>query len=198
MTALTHRIDPATAPWLQEHDPFAALPADPDGLDGRGDVLLDEPTRAFLREHTAQLREEWDYLDWPTPDAVILGGHGMVPVHDDGVHVGLLPRRPLMRGHQEWDLVAARWRSELLTTPREDHRTYADTYLSYQCEDRLLSLPYIGAWSGYRTVRDVVLLTAVMDTVRRARLDARARHLVAHQVACLRGTRPAPWNWGRD
>ncbi len=187
VTALIHRIDPAAAPWLREHDPFAELDDDPDGLD--------EADRAFLREHTAQLREEWDFLDWPTPDAVILGGPGMAPVHDDGVHVGLLPRRPLRRGHREWDLVAARWRSELLTAPREDHRTYADTYLSYQCEERLPGHPYIGAWSGYRTVRDVVVLTAVMDTVRRARFDAGARRLAARQVACLRGAHPAPWNW---
>ncbi len=59
-------------------------------------------------------------------------------------------------------------------------------------------MPYdrIGAWSGYQVVRDVVVLTAVMDTVRRARLDPRTRDLARHQVACLRGVRPAPWDWG--
>ncbi|MFG2918569.1 hypothetical protein ACGF0D_37505 [Kitasatospora sp. NPDC048298] len=190
VTALAHRIDPALAPWLREHDPFAHL------LDGLDDAPLDDAARRFLRDHTAQLREEWDYLDWPTPDTVVLGALGMVPCHDDGVHVGLLLRRPLTRGHREWDLVAARWRSELLTGPREDHRTYADTYLSYEREGRLPAHPYIGAWSGYQVVRDVVVLTAVMNTVWRAHLDAAAHRQAAHRVACLRGAHPAPWNWG--
>ncbi|MFD5437631.1 hypothetical protein ACFWJ4_36450 [Kitasatospora sp. NPDC127067] len=190
VTALTHRIDPASAPWLREHDPFAGL------LDGLDDAPLDDTARRFLRERAARLREEWDYLDWPTPDSVVLGALGMAPVHDDGTHVGLLLRRPLTRGHREWDLVAARWRSELLTGPREDHRTYADTYLSYEREDQAVDHPYIGAWSGYQVVRDVVVLTAVMDTVRRARLDAGARRQAAHRLACLRGAHPAPWNWG--
>ncbi|MFJ6379112.1 hypothetical protein ACIQI7_03735 [Kitasatospora sp. NPDC092039] len=191
VTALTHRIDPASAPWLREHDPFAHL------LDGLDDAPLDDAARRFLRERTAQLREEWDYLDWPTPDTVVLGALGMVPVHDDGVHVGLLLRRPLMRGHREWDLVAARWRSELLTGPREDHRTYADTYFSYEREGRIPAHPYIGAWSGYQVVRDVVVLTTVMDTVRRTHLDADTRRKAAHRVACLRGAPSAPWNWGQ-
>ncbi|MFE4516818.1 ATP-binding protein [Kitasatospora sp. NPDC056783] len=190
VTALTHRIDPATAPWLQEHDPFAGL------LDGMDHAPLDEPARRFLRERAAQLREEWDYLDWPTPDAVVLGALGMVPVHDDGLHVGLLLRRPPQRGHLEWDLVAARWRGEMLTGPREDHRTYAATYLSYEREHQAPGHPYIGAWSGYQVVRDLVVLATVMDTVRRARLDQRARRLAAHQIACLRGAHPAPWDWG--
>ncbi|RGD58721.1 hypothetical protein DR950_13860 [Kitasatospora xanthocidica] len=190
VTALTHRIDPGTAPWLREHDPFAHL------LDGLDDAPLDESARRFLRERAAQLREEWDYLDWPTPETVVLGALGMVPCHDDGVHVGLLLRRPLRRGHREWDLVAARWRSELLTGPRQDHRTYADTYLSYEREDRLPDHPYIGAWSGYQVVRDIVVLSAAMNTVRRAHLDANIRQEAAHRIACLRGAHPVPWNWG--
>ncbi|MEU1284612.1 hypothetical protein [Kitasatospora sp. NPDC005856] len=190
VTALTHRIDAASGPWLGEHDPFSGLLA---GLD---DAPLDAAVRRFLRERATQLREEWDYLDWPTPDTVVLGTLGMAPVHDDGVHVGLLLRRPLQRGHREWDLVAARWRSELLTGPRDDHRTYADTYLSYEREDRLPPHPYIGAWTGYQVVRDLVVLTAVMDTVRRAHLDTDTRRQAAHRVACLRGAHQAPWNWG--
>ncbi|MEU1287994.1 hypothetical protein [Kitasatospora sp. NPDC005856] len=190
VTALTHRIDPAAAPWLREHDPFTGL------LDGLGDAPLDDAARRFLRQHTAQLREEWDDLDWPTPNAVVLGEHGMVPVHDDGVHVGLLLRRPLMHGRREWDLVAARWYSELLIGPREDHRTYADTYLSYERDDQAVDYPYIGTWSGYQVVRDTVALTAVMATVRRAHLDHRIRQAAVHRVACLRGAYPAPWNWG--
>ncbi|MFE7531622.1 hypothetical protein ACFU7Y_38830 [Kitasatospora sp. NPDC057542] len=190
VTALTHRIDPASAPWLREHDTFAGL------LDGLDDAPLNAAARRFLREHTAQLHEEWDYLEWPTPDAVVLGAHGMIPIHDGGVHVGLLLRRPLTRGHREWDLVAARWRSELLIGPREDHRTYAGTYLSYQREDQVPDYPYIGAWSGYQVVRDVVALTAAMGAVRRAHLDKRIRQEAEHRVACLRGAYPAPWNWG--
>ncbi|MFD7593587.1 hypothetical protein ACFV6D_11210 [Kitasatospora sp. NPDC059812] len=190
VTALTHRTDPRTAPWLREHDPFAGL------LDGLDDAPLNTASRSFLRDHAAQLREEWDFLDWPTPDTVILGALGMAPCHDDGVHVGLLLRRPLTRGHREWDLVAARWRSELLIGPREDHRTYADTYLSYEREGRPLDHPYIGAWSGYQVVRDIVVLTAVMETVRRAHLDANIRQEAAHRITCLRGAHPAPWNWG--
>ncbi|MFE6056936.1 hypothetical protein ACFQ6N_39880 [Kitasatospora sp. NPDC056446] len=191
VTALTHRIDPGTALWLGEHDPFDGL------LDGLDDAPLDGAVCRFLRERVAQLREEWDYLDWPTPDTVILGADRMVPCHDDGVRVGFLLRRPLRRGHREWDLVAARWRSELLTGPREDHRTFAGTYLSYQSEGRSPAYPYIGAWSGYQVVRDVVVLTAVMDAVRRAHLDGGLRREAAHRVACLRGAHPAPWNWGK-
>ncbi|MFE4513174.1 hypothetical protein ACFRMQ_03105 [Kitasatospora sp. NPDC056783] len=192
VTALTHRIDPRTAPWLREHDPFAGL------LDGLDDAPLDDPARRFLRERAARLREEWDYLDWPTPDAVVLGALGMVPVHDDGVRVGLLLRRPLRRGHREWDLVAARWRSELLTGAREDHRTFADTYLSYEWENQAPGHPCIGAWSGYQVVRDIVVLATVMDTVRRSRLDDGARRQAVHRLAYLRGAHPSPWNWGRD
>ncbi|MFF2548760.1 hypothetical protein ACFVUY_40240 [Kitasatospora sp. NPDC058063] len=188
VTALTHRIDPRTAPWLREHDPFTGL------LNGLDDAPLNAAARGFLRERTIQLHEEWDYLDWPTPDTVVFGTLGMVPVHDDGVHAGTLLRRPLTRGHREWDLVAARWRSELLTGLRQDHRTYADTYLAYDMEQQ--AYPYIGAWSGYQVVRDVVVLTAVMDAVRSAHLDQRARAEAAHRVACLRGAHPAPWNWG--
>ncbi|WP_369184478.1 hypothetical protein [Streptomyces sp. Y1] len=191
VTALTHRIDPRAAPWLRDHDPFAGL------LDGLDEAPLNDSARCFLRERAAQLREEWDYLDWPTPDAVILGALGMVPCHDDGVRVGLLLRSPPQRGHREWDLVAARWRSELLTGQREDHRTYADTYLSYEREGKPLTHPYVGAWSGYQVVRDIVVLTAVMDVVRRAHLDAHTRRQAAHRVACLRGAHPVPWNWGR-
>ncbi|GAB7186177.1 hypothetical protein ATKI12_6008 [Kitasatospora sp. Ki12] len=190
VTALTHRIDPRAAPWLREHDPFGRL------LDGLDAAPLNDAARWFLRERAAQLHEEWAYLDWPTPDAVILGALRMAPCHDDGVHVGLLLRRPLQRGHREWDLVAARWRSELLTGQREDHRTYADTYLSYERDDQPLNHPYIGAWSGYQVVRDTVVLTAVMDTVRRAHLDTGTRRQAAHRIACLRGARSVPWNWG--
>ncbi|MFE4519363.1 hypothetical protein ACFRMQ_34875 [Kitasatospora sp. NPDC056783] len=190
VTALTHRIDPEAAPWLREHDPFAGL------LNGLDHAPLDDHVRAFLHERTAQLHEEWDHLDWPTPDTVIFGDRRMVPVHDDGVHIGLLLRRPLWRGHREWDRVAARRRSELLLGRHEDHRTYADTYLSYALEGQGPDHAHIAAWSGYRTVRDVIALTEVMDTVRRARLDKHARRLAAHRLACLRGIHPAPWNRG--
>ncbi|MFG2845670.1 hypothetical protein ACGF12_21220 [Kitasatospora sp. NPDC048296] len=189
VTALVHRIDLRMVPWLTEHDPFGRL------LDGLDDAPLNDAARWFLRERAAQLREEWDDLDWPTPDAVILGALRMVPCHDDGVHVGLLLRRPLQCGHREWDLVAARWRSEQLIGSREDHRTYADTYLSY--EDQPLERPYIGAWSGYQVVRDLIVLTEVMETVRRAHLDAHSRRQAAHRVACLRGAHRVPWNWGQ-
>ncbi|MFE4977546.1 hypothetical protein ACFRAR_36235 [Kitasatospora sp. NPDC056651] len=189
VTALTHRIDPEAAPWLREHDPFAGL------LDGLDRAPLDDHARAFLHERAARLHEEWAHLDWPTPDTVVFGTRAMVPVHDDGVHIGLLLRHPLRRGHREWDRVAARWRSELLLGPREDHRTYADTYLSY-LDGQDPGYPCIGAWPGYQTVRDTVVLTEVVDTVRRAHLDKRARRLAAHRLACLRGAFPAPWNWG--
>ncbi|MFI6155310.1 hypothetical protein ACIBCA_21775 [Kitasatospora sp. NPDC051170] len=188
VTALTHRIDPATAPRLGEHDPFDGL------LDGLDSAPLDDSARRFLRGREAQLREEWDYLDWPSPDTVILGGLRMVPCHDNGVRVGFLLRRPLQRGHREWDLVAARWRSEQLIGPREDHGRFADTYLSY--EDRPLERAYIGAWSGYQVVRDLVVLTEVMEVVRRAHLDAHTRRQAMYRVACLRGAHRMPWNWG--
>ncbi|WP_030247550.1 hypothetical protein [Streptomyces sp. NRRL S-350] len=189
VTALTHRIDPGAAPWLRDHDPFAGL------LDGLDEAPLNDAARCFLRERAAQLHEEWDHPDWPTPDAVILGALGMVPCHDDGVRVGFLLRRPLHRGHREWDRVAARWRSELLIGPREDHGSYADVYLSYEREDQSLNHPYIGAWSGYQVVRDLVVLTAVMETVRRAHLDANVRQAAVHRVGCLRGANPVPWRW---
>ncbi|WP_049649887.1 hypothetical protein [Kitasatospora sp. MY 5-36] len=69
----------------------------------------------------------------------------------------------------ESDLAAARRRSELLVCPCEEPRAHADTYLSYE-RDQSLDHPHIGAWSGYQVVRDVVLLTVVMETVRRAHL----------------------------
>ncbi|MFF2123215.1 hypothetical protein ACFVXH_38425 [Kitasatospora sp. NPDC058184] len=47
-----------------------------------------------------------------------------------------------------------------------------------------------------QTVRDTVVLTTVMNTVRRARLDANIRQEAAHRIACLRGAHPVPWNWG--
>ncbi|MBD0670073.1 hypothetical protein [Streptomyces sp. CBMA156] len=189
-TALTHRIDPAAAPWLRPHDPFAGMGADLDN------APLKASDRYFLRERVAGLREEWEYLDWPTSDVVVLGGRGMVPVHDDGVRVGLLLRRPLTRGHREWDLVAARWRSELLIGPSENQSAYTRTYQDYERPDQAQGRFFIGIWSGYRVVRDVVVLTAVMDTVRRAHLDDGIRAQAAHRIACLRGTCPAPWNWG--
>lgn len=185
-----HRIDPGSALWLPQHDPFAGL------LDGLDDAPLDDAGHRFLREHTALLACEWDAIDWPTAPTVILGAAGMAPVHDDGTHTRLALRHPLWRGHREWDLVAARWRSEFLTGHPLDRQAWADTYLGY-AGPTVRAHVCTAAWPGERVVRDVVVLTAVVDTVRRARLDARTRQQAAHRIACLRGDLPAPWNWGQ-
>ncbi|MFF7995144.1 hypothetical protein ACFZDG_35905 [Kitasatospora xanthocidica] len=191
VTAGVHGIDPGAALWLPEHAPFTGL------LDGLDDAPLDEAGRRFLRERAALLHHEWDALDWPTPPTVILGAREMAPVHDDGTRARLALRRPLWRGRREWDLVAARWRSELLQGHQADHQAYADTYLGYEQGTTVPAYPFIGAWPGYQVVRDIVVLTHVMGTVRRARVDARTRQKAAHQIACLRGAHPAPWAWGR-
>lgn len=190
-TAAVHRIRPGSALWLEDHDPFNGL------LDGLDDAALDEAGQSFLRERTAELREEWDRAEWPTPPTVILGAPVMASCYDDGSHPRLFPQRPLWRGHREWDLVAARWRTELLRGRRDDLHAYTTAYTSHGRAD--LAPPYgqIGAWPDCQTVRDVVVLTAVMDTVRRAHLDAHLRRQAAHQVACLRGAHQLPWNWGR-
>ncbi|MFD5462825.1 hypothetical protein ACFWIQ_08340 [Kitasatospora sp. NPDC127059] len=190
-TAAVHRIHPNSALWLEDHDPFNGL------LDGLDDTTLDEADQWFLRRCSAELREEWDRVEWPTPSAVILGARGMAACYDAGPNPGLFPQRPLWRGHREWDLVAARWRSELLRGHRDDLHAYTAAYTAHGRAE--LAPPYsqIGAWPDYQTVRDVVVLTAVMDTVRRAHLDAHLRRQAAHQVACLRGAHQPPWNWGR-
>ncbi|MGW2372986.1 hypothetical protein [Kitasatospora sp. NPDC001683] len=191
VTAAVHRIPPGAAPWLEDHDPFAGL------LDDLEKTPLSESDRWFLREHAAWLRAEWEDIDWPTPPTVILGARQLTRCHDDGIHPRLALRRPLWRGHREWDLVAARWRNELLRGHRDDLRAYDDTYTAHGRADAAVPYGHIGAWSGYRVVRDVVVLTAVMDTVRRAHLDFQVRQLAVHQVACLRGARSAPWDWGK-
>ncbi|MFJ9461362.1 hypothetical protein ACIRST_40620 [Kitasatospora sp. NPDC101447] len=191
VTASVHRIDPGSHSALPQHDPFAGL------LDGLDDAPLDDAGRRFLRERATLLHHEWDAIDWPTPPTVILGDRAMAPVHDDGTHTRLALRHPLWRGHREWDLVAARWRSELLTGHRVDHQAYADTYLGYEQGSTIPAHAYIGAWPGYQVVRDIVVLAAVIDTVRRAHLDASTRQQAVHQISCLRGAHPRPWTWGQ-
>ncbi|MFF0413457.1 hypothetical protein ACFYUY_23845 [Kitasatospora sp. NPDC004745] len=191
VTAGVHRIRPGAAPWLQEHDPFAGL------LDGLDDAPLEGAACRFLRERAVRLRQEWAAIDWPTPATVILGTRGMARCHDDGTCPRFALRRPLWRGRREWDLVAARWRGELLRGHRDDQQAHHDAYLAHTRADVALPYPHIGAWPHYQSVRDVVVLTAVMDLVRQAHLDSRTRQLAAHQVACLRGAHPAPWDWGK-
>ncbi|WP_031077693.1 hypothetical protein [Streptomyces sp. NRRL WC-3742] len=191
VTAAVHRIHPGSALWLEEHDPFAGL------LDGLDDAPLSGSARRFLFECTAWLRAEWAGIDWPTPPTVILGARRLARCHDGGTHPQLALRRPLWRGHREWDLVAARWSNELLRGRRDDLQAYHRTYTAHGRTDAAMPCDRIGAWSGYQVVRDLVVLTVVMDTVRRARLDSRTHDLAVHQVACLRGARPAPWDWGQ-
>ncbi|MFD9684707.1 hypothetical protein [Kitasatospora sp. NPDC059088] len=191
LTAAVHRIRPGAALWLEDHDPFEGL------LDGLDDVALDDASQWFLRERAAELREEWERAEWPTPSTVILGARAIAPCYGDGSHPRLFPQYPLRYGHREWDLVAARWHTELLRGHRDDLHAYTAAYTAYS--RAALAPPYgqIGAWPDYQTVRDVVVLTAVTDTVRRAHLDTHLRRQAAHQVACLRGAHRPPWTWGR-
>ncbi|MER7757213.1 hypothetical protein [Kitasatospora sp. NPDC097643] len=191
VTAAVHRIHPGAALWLGNHDPFAGL------LDGLDDSPLNDSARRFLFECTAWLRAEWADIDWPTPPTVILGARRLAHCHGGGTHPRLALRRPLWRGHREWDMVAARWSNELLRGRGDDLQAYHHTYTAHGRGDAAVPYDRISAWSGYQVVRDVIVLTAVMDTVRRARLDSRTRDLAVHQVACLRGARPAPWDWGK-
>ncbi|MER7673112.1 hypothetical protein ABTY61_32285 [Kitasatospora sp. NPDC096128] len=186
VSAAVHRIHPDSASWLADHDPFDGL------LDGLDDALLDEAGRWFLRERAAELREQWERIEWPSPPTVVLGVRRMVECRDAGAGPRLVLRRPLWRGHREWDLTAARWRSELLRGRPADLAAFTAAYASH-------GRPFdgLGAWPDYQVVRDVVVLAEVMDTVRRAHVDVHLRQQAAHQVACLRGAHQGPWNWGR-
>ncbi|UKZ02819.1 hypothetical protein BOQ63_001405 (plasmid) [Streptomyces viridifaciens] len=190
-TASVHGVHPKLALWLEPHDPFDGL------LEGLTDADVDEAGQWFLREHAAWLREEWERIDWPTPPTVILGDTRMARCYDDGRCPRLLLRRPPRLGRREWDLVAARWRAEFLRGRPVDLQAYTAAYTSRARPDVALPYDRIGTWDGYQSVRDVVALTAVMDTVRRSHLDGRARQLAAHQIACLRGAHQRPWDWGR-
>ncbi|MER8103238.1 hypothetical protein [Kitasatospora sp. NPDC094016] len=187
VTAAVHGIKPAGALWLREHHPFNDL------LDGLEQAPLNDSTRDFLYEHTARVRTDWQHVRWPTTPTVILATTGPARCHDDGDY-RLLLRTPLRLGHREWDLVAARWRSELLYGHLENQRTYTVTYAS--CSGSALAREPIGSWPDYQVVRDAVVLTEVMETVRGAHQDDRTRQAAEHQVACLRGAHQAPWRWG--
>ncbi|MFD9688391.1 hypothetical protein ACFWXO_21855 [Kitasatospora sp. NPDC059088] len=190
VTAAVHSIHPKSALWLEPHDPFDGL------LDALADADVDEAGQWFLREHAARLREEWERIVWPTPPTVILGDTRTAACYDDGRCPRLLLRRPLRLGRREWDLVAARWRTELLRGHPVDLHAYTSAYTSRARPD-LVPYDQIGAWPDYQTVRDVVVLTAVMETVRRSHLYGTARQRAAHQIACLRGAHQLPWNWGQ-
>ncbi|RKT11076.1 hypothetical protein BX285_5011 [Streptomyces sp. 1114.5] len=193
VTARIHRIDPGTVRWLarENHDPFNGL------LDGLDNAPVLDPCKPFLRDRAYQLRDEWAAIDWPTPSTTILGAHRAARCHSDGTLPRLLLRQPLLHGHREWDLIAARWRSDLLLGHLNDTMGYTEAYSAHA--DAHVGVPYghIGAWPDYQVVRDVIVLTEVMSTVRRAHLDARTRQQADYQVACLRGARRRPWNWGR-
>ncbi|MGW3041763.1 hypothetical protein ACWC9T_17405 [Kitasatospora sp. NPDC001159] len=84
-------------------------------------------------------------------------------------------RRPLWRGAREWDLVAARWRYELLRGRRDDLQPYRDTYTAHGRADVAVPYGHIGAWSGYQVVRDVGVPTAVATPVGSGIRDGLAR-----------------------
>ncbi|MER7671335.1 hypothetical protein ABTY61_23115 [Kitasatospora sp. NPDC096128] len=191
LTASIHTVHPKTALWLDPHDPFHGL------LDSLADAEVDQAGKRFLREHTARLREDWDRIDWPTPPTVILADTGMARAHEDSRCPRLLLRRPLRLGRREWDLVAARWKAELLRGHPADLDAYTRAYTARARRDLVQLHDQLATWSGYRSVRDVLVLTEVMRTVARAELDGRARQLAQHQIACLRGTHQLPWTWGR-
>ncbi|MEV7026046.1 hypothetical protein [Kitasatospora sp. NPDC093558] len=189
VTAGVHRIDATTAPWLAEdqHDPFNGL------LDGLDDGPVPDPAKRFLHDQASQLRKEWADIDWPTPTTHILGARHAARCHGSRSNPRLFLRQPLLRGHREWDLVAARWRSDLLLGHLNDNMGYTQTYATHTHTPH----NHIGTWPDYQIVRDVIVLTEVMSTVRRAHLDARTRQQADYQIACLRGAHPRPWNWGR-
>ncbi|MFF7991675.1 hypothetical protein ACFZDG_18005 [Kitasatospora xanthocidica] len=193
MTAGIHRIDPGTVRWLarENHDPFNGL------LDGLERAPVLNSGKRFLRDRADQLCEEWAAIDWPTPSTVILGTRRAARCHSDGTLPRLLLRNPLLHGHREWDLIAARWRSDLLLGHLNDTMGYTETYAAHA--DAQMGVPYghIGAWPDYQVVRDVIVFTEVMSAVRRAHLDSHTRQKADYQVACLRGARRRPWNWGR-
>ncbi len=193
VTAGVHRINPAATRWLAEenHDPFNGL------LDDLDNAPMLDPGKRFLRDRADQLREEWAAINWPTPSTTILGARRAARCHSDGTLPRLFLQHPLLHGHREWDLIAARWRSDLLLGHLNDNMGYTETYVSHA--DAHVGVPYghIGAWPDYQVVRDVIVLTEVMSTVRRAHLDSRTRQQADYQVACLRGARRRPWNWGR-
>ncbi|MEV7930453.1 hypothetical protein [Kitasatospora sp. NPDC088779] len=186
-SAAVHRIQP-DAGQLRDHDPFDGL------LDGLADAPLLRADRDVLRLRADRLREQWTSIDWPTPPTVILGDLGAARCHGAGTTLPrLLLRRPLLRGHLEWDLAAARWRTDMLAGHLHDHDGYAEAYATHT--DRNLPYGSIDRWEHYPLVRDLVVLTDVMHTVRRAHLDSRTRQLAAHQSACLRGLVARPWPW---
>ncbi|MFF3074212.1 hypothetical protein ACFVSN_40400 [Kitasatospora sp. NPDC057904] len=193
VTAGIHRIDTTTAPWLAEdqHDPFNGL------LDGLDDTPLADPAKRFLHDHTDQLREEWVDIDWPTPLTPILGTRHAPRCHGTRAAPRLLLQHPLLHGHLEWDLIAARWRSDLLLGHLNDNVGYTAAYTAHANAETRALHGHIGAWPDYQVVRDVIVLAEVMSTVRRAHLDSRTRQQADHQIACLRGAHRPPWNWGR-
>ncbi|MFI5527575.1 hypothetical protein ACIA8O_03360 [Kitasatospora sp. NPDC051853] len=186
--AALHLLPPLRPSAAGDHDPFEGM------LDGLEQAPLRPGDADWIRRRAVRLADLWCGLAWPSPPTTILAGHQPATCYR---HLGtrqLVLTRPLVRGQREWDVAAARWRSDLVQGYQGGYREFVAAYAQF------CPAPSAGAdpadWEGYPVLREVLALGDTMREVRRTDLGGRHQREVLHRLACLRGEAgPAPWRW---
>lgn len=176
-----HALTPPTEFLLPSYAPF-------DGLRERIEsaTTIGSADRAWLLEHDALLRQQYDELD-PTPPCVIHGdawqANLVVPLSGDPT---VLDLDNVSIGWREWDLVqlAVDYTDfRRITDPQ--YQSFVDAYGGYD----------VTRWHGYRVIADIQELRWVGFAVGRSGTSRAAAAEAQHRIACLRGLVPKPWTW---
>ncbi|MFC8449479.1 phosphotransferase family protein [Kitasatospora sp. NPDC057223] len=167
---------------LPTYNPFLLFPAQIEAAQTTHDA------KDWLRAYTADLRENWLALDWPTATCVIHGdsGPGNTMVTPNGPHLIDLER--LSIGHREWDQATAAWQTDTFGAPTDAYAAFRQVYRSD-----------VTQWAhGYRMIRDVRSLSACLFSLRHADKSTAARAEADHRLACIQGLAgDRPWQWAR-
>ncbi|MFJ8039516.1 hypothetical protein ACIRBX_03250 [Kitasatospora sp. NPDC096147] len=187
--AALHLLPPPDRSAAGDHDPFDGL------LTGLDRSPLSPPDAEWIRHRAGWLAGLWQCLDWPTSPTTILAGSQPATCYRRVNTRQLVLTRPLARGRREWDVAAARWRSDLVHGHRGSYREFAAAYARFAPGP---SSGDLTDWDGYSVLREVLALGHLMREVRRADLGAGHHREALHRLACLRGEAgPAPWRWSQ-
>ncbi len=176
-----HQLPPPPASLLPAWEPFARL----DTRLNTAAPLLSPHEQAWLREHTAKLREQCRRLP---------PGLGQAPLHGDarGANivvtssgVTLIDLESATLGPPEWDLTSATHKLNVGWHTPADYAAFRDRY----GHD-------VTTWAGYETLRDIRELRETTFALQQAADNPAYLREARHRLACLRGEAgPRPWRW---